>query len=448
MPDRGSSPRRARRRSGLRSSALATALVGASVLVGTGLFVSSAAAAALCATPPLTGTTSATGVIDTYYPGLTTITAGTASTTVTVGASRGSATPIAVGDLVLVVQMQGAQIDSTNTDAYGDGVSSATASGYLNTSFIAGQYEYATVRSVVGAVVGLNGAGANGGLVNTFVNADESATQGQQRFQVVRVPQYSSATFTAATPPLAVAWDGSSGGIVALDVANDLNLNGTTIDTTGQGFRPGLQRTRSGATGLGQHRLPHGDGSDRQRSKGRGHRGHCEVDNGCARYRRRRVPERRLRSRRTGQCRRWRNRRQPDGQRSELGRRRWRQRRRRRPGWQHVVVELGSWRSRRSRGTRHREPRLSRRRRRRGQRQQRRRLVGRWSRRWHGAGACRQLVGNRNDHRRWFTRKRERTGRQRRWWRGRLGGRADHIDGCGERHWRSHGQCSRWRRWK
>jgi uncharacterized repeat protein (TIGR01451 family) len=250
MYDRGSSSRRARRRSGLRSSALATALIGASVLVGTSLFVSSAAAAALCATPPLTGTTSATGVIDTYYPGLTTITAGTANTTVTVGTSRGAATPIAVGDLVLVIQMQGAQIDSTNTDSYGDGVPSATASGYLSTSFIAGLYEYATVRSVAGAVVGLNGAGTNGGLVNTFVNAAESATQGRQRFQIIRVPQYSSATLSSVTPPAAVAWDGSTGGIVALDVANDLNLNGTTIDTTGQGFRPGLQRTRSGATGL------------------------------------------------------------------------------------------------------------------------------------------------------------------------------------------------------
>jgi hypothetical protein len=42
-----------RRRPGLRRSALATALIGASILVGTGVFVPSAAAAALCASPPL-----------------------------------------------------------------------------------------------------------------------------------------------------------------------------------------------------------------------------------------------------------------------------------------------------------------------------------------------------------------------------------------------------------
>ena len=66
----------------------------------------------------------------------------------------------------------------------------------------------------------------------------------------MRVPQYSSATLSATTPPAAMAWDGTSGGIVVLDVASDLNLNGATIDVTGQGFRPGLQRSRSGATGL------------------------------------------------------------------------------------------------------------------------------------------------------------------------------------------------------
>ncbi len=244
-------PSGATRFSGLRRSALVTALIATSVLVGNGLFVGSASAAALCASPPLTGTTTATGVINTYYPAQTTVTAGTANTTVTVGTSRGSVTPIAVGDLVLVVQMQGAQIDSTNTDAYGDGVAGGTAAGFLNNaSFIAGQYEYATVTSVAGAVVGLTGAGTNGGLVNGYTNAAETATQGQQRFQLVRVPQYSSATLSAATPPAAMAWDGTSGGIVVLDAASDLNLNGAAIDVTGQGFRPGLQRSRAGTTGL------------------------------------------------------------------------------------------------------------------------------------------------------------------------------------------------------
>ncbi len=251
MSDSNTSQPAAKPRSRFRRIALATALIGASVAVGGGIFVPTAAAAALCASPPLTGSTSITGVINTYYPGQTNLAAGTANTTVTVGTSRGSATPLAIGDLVLVMQMQGTQIDSTNTNTYGDGVSSATASGYLtNASFIAGQYEYATVRSVAGAVIGLNGSGTNGGLVNSYTNANESATQGQQRFQVVRVPQYSTGTLSAATPPAASPWDGASGGVVVVDVASTLNLNGAAIDVSGQGFRGGLQRSRSGDTGL------------------------------------------------------------------------------------------------------------------------------------------------------------------------------------------------------
>ena len=76
------------------------------------------------------------------------------------------------------------------------------------------------MRSVAGAVIGLNGSGANGGLVNSYINANESTTQGQQRFQVVRVPQYSTGTMSAATPPAASAWDGTSGGVVVVDVAS------------------------------------------------------------------------------------------------------------------------------------------------------------------------------------------------------------------------------------
>src|SRR4029079_8389424 len=170
MVEKPTSPALTRRKSGLRRSALAVALIGASVVVGTGLSVTSAAGAALCASPPLTGTTSASGVIDTYYPVQSNITKDTANTTVTVGASRGSSAAVAVNDLVLVIQMQGAAINSDNASSYGDGNGSTTASGFLNnTSYIAGQYEYAEVRSVAGGVIGLNGAGNNAGLVNSYV---------------------------------------------------------------------------------------------------------------------------------------------------------------------------------------------------------------------------------------------------------------------------------------
>jgi hypothetical protein len=50
--------------------------------------------------------------------------------------------PIAKGDLLLVIQMQGADINYTNTDSYGDGVAGGLATGNLSSAFVAGQYEY------------------------------------------------------------------------------------------------------------------------------------------------------------------------------------------------------------------------------------------------------------------------------------------------------------------
>ena len=227
-------------------------MVAATALVQFGFPTSSVSAAPLCASPPLSGTTNVTGVVNTYYPGTNgTLPAGQASTTVTVGTARGAATPIAVGDLVAVVQMQGADINSSNTAAYGDGVAGGVARGFLtNANFVAGLYEYATVTSVVGSTIGLAGAGANGGLLNTYRNAAATSTVGQFRFQVIRVPQYASAVMNVTTPPTVSPWNGTTGGVLVVDVAATLDLNAATLDVSGLGFKGGAQRVRAGASGL------------------------------------------------------------------------------------------------------------------------------------------------------------------------------------------------------
>src|SRR5438132_988457 len=53
------------------------------------------------------------GVINSYYPGSTTVTAG--STSITLGVATGSSTAIATGDLVVIMQMQDAAINSSNS---------------------------------------------------------------------------------------------------------------------------------------------------------------------------------------------------------------------------------------------------------------------------------------------------------------------------------------------
>jgi len=198
----------------------------------------------VCGIPGKDGPASLNGIVNTYYPGTANVSA--TATSIPVGAPSGSGAPIQAGDLLLVIQMQGADINSTNTDAYGNGVAGAPASGILGTNFSAGLYEYVVATSaVVGGSVSISS-----GLVNNYFEQDYPVgvgNQGQRRFQVIRVPQYSSATL--ASTVTALAWNGSVGGVAALDVTGTLNLNGNTINVSGQGFRGGGGIRYSGGTG-------------------------------------------------------------------------------------------------------------------------------------------------------------------------------------------------------
>src|ERR1700686_2615393 len=178
-----------------------------------------------------------------FSPALT-VSAG--ATSIPIGTSTGAATPIASGDLLLVIQMQDAAINSSNTDSYGDGVSGAPASGAtsLNNS---GRYEYGVATSAAGASVSIRGAGAGNGLLNSYTNASAGGSQGQRRYQVVRVPQYSTASIGSGLT--ASAWNGSTGGILVFDVAGALSLGGATVGVNGLGFRGGGTRQLGGDTG-------------------------------------------------------------------------------------------------------------------------------------------------------------------------------------------------------
>jgi uncharacterized repeat protein (TIGR01451 family) len=211
----------------------------------------------VCATPGKDGApgTPLTGVVNTYYAGVGTAAAGSTTLTVTTPSS-GSATQIGVGDLLLVIQMQGAQINSTNTDAYGDGVPGLPASGSTSLGN-SGEFEFVTVTAItVGGgtdTVTISGTGAGGGLLNTYASVAASNVsvppQGIQTFQVIRVPQYAAATLSSTLA--AFPWNGAVGGILALDVASQLTLGGSTVSLDGQGFRGAGGRILAGGTGAG-----------------------------------------------------------------------------------------------------------------------------------------------------------------------------------------------------
>jgi fimbrial isopeptide formation D2 family protein len=199
-----------------------------------------------CAVPGKDGVDTGTiSVVNSYYPGSktdTTVNAGT--TLIPVGAinSQGNQTTITSGDLLLVIQMQDADINFSDTNAYGSGNASNNGSGSTAINRT-GLYEYVVAQNSVGAgggTIQIRGAGAGGGLINEY--RQESAvitSHGQRTYQVVRVPQFLSTKLTLTGVIRSPGpWNGSSGGIVALDVANSLTLDGT-IEVQDKGFRGG-----------------------------------------------------------------------------------------------------------------------------------------------------------------------------------------------------------------
>ncbi len=210
----------------------------------------------VCATPGKDGAGGTlTGVVNAYYPpGASVTSANAGSTSVTLGAASGASKAISVGDLLLFIQMQGAKINTNastiNTGAYGDGVPGDPGSGATSLGN-SGQYEFVTATSAVpvtGGTLTFTGTGANSGLLNTYTETAASSAQGQTTFQVIRVPQYSSATLSSGLT--ALSWNGTVGGVLALDISSQLTLSGT-VSLDGQGFRGGGGRILGGGTGVG-----------------------------------------------------------------------------------------------------------------------------------------------------------------------------------------------------
>src|SRR5439155_6742217 len=175
-----------------------------------------------------------------------------AETSITVDRSvnRGlTGSPIAIGDMLLVMQMQDATITATNNANYGSNSGTGSGVTLLNNS---GLFEYVVATSAdpgAGTKVAISivGGSAASGLINSYTTAAENGTDGQKTFQVVRVPRFSSATLSGTLT--ASAWDGRTGGILAVDVSGTLTLGGT-VSVDGLGFRGATGQARAGQAGL------------------------------------------------------------------------------------------------------------------------------------------------------------------------------------------------------
>ncbi|MCP5426527.1 MAG: hypothetical protein H6970_15890 [Gammaproteobacteria bacterium] len=132
------------------------------------------------------------------------------------------------GDLILLYQAQGASFaDTTNSATWG-----AINASSLNS---AGLFEFAEVLYTTGDTIVLC---AN--VVNTYTIG---------RVQAIRVPQYTSLTINSGASVVATAWNGTVGGVVALNVEGALTVNGQ-VSVDSRGFRGGARNSN------GAHNAP------------------------------------------------------------------------------------------------------------------------------------------------------------------------------------------------
>ncbi len=131
--------------------------------------------------------------------------------------SVAAASTYSANDLILIYQTQGASIQSANNATFGN------ISGIRG----AGAMELATVCGVNGDEVYLSNR-----LTQTYY---DTATV-KSRIQLIRVPRYTDARVTGTLT--GSAWNGKTGGVIALIVEDTLYLDGL-IEASSLGFRGG-----------------------------------------------------------------------------------------------------------------------------------------------------------------------------------------------------------------
>ena len=125
-----------------------------------------------------------------------------------------------VGQRVMIIQMKGAEIDATNSAAFGN----------INDYKGCGNYEIDEIKSITGSVIEFKYA-----LIRSYEVGGS--------VQLISLEEYSDAIVSA--PLTAQAWDGSTGGVLLLKT-NTLTLN-DSITVKGKGFRGALYENDNAA---------------------------------------------------------------------------------------------------------------------------------------------------------------------------------------------------------
>lgn len=145
-------------------------------------------------------------------------------------------TSLSAGDLIMIIQMQGATLNGTpqpngwTSDPNDiEGTPTDSTWGQVNQYNNAGNNELVMVASVPNSTT----INLSCGLKNNYTAAG--------RVQVIRVPRYTTLTINNGGTINCPAWNGSTGGVVAIEVLGNTIINsGGAINASALGFRGGV----------------------------------------------------------------------------------------------------------------------------------------------------------------------------------------------------------------
>lgn len=148
------------------------------------------------------------------------------NTTINVASGAG----YAVGDLIYIIQMRGASVNCF-INPFGNPNSAepyTPAFGKITNYNNSGNNEYAQISSIAGNLI----------TIDCPLKNDYTASG---KVQVVKVPRYTSLTISATGIITCPAWNGTTGGVIAIEVDGNTTINaGGKIDASALGFRGGI----------------------------------------------------------------------------------------------------------------------------------------------------------------------------------------------------------------
>lgn len=151
---------------------------------------------------------------------------------------------LAAGDLIMIIQLQGATIDGQpytwNTNWGMNAIGNRDSSwGAITNYNNCGNWELAEVYSV-----------PNGTSITLDCPITKSYTAAG-RVVIVRMPRYTTLTINAGGSITCTPWNGTIGGVCAIEVETNTTINGS-INTSGNGFRGGALANSAGQFGMGE----------------------------------------------------------------------------------------------------------------------------------------------------------------------------------------------------